>query len=297
MHWLELIVDIDGGHADAASELLDAAGAAAVTFNENPATPVLEPPPGSTPLWERLTLVALFDANADTAAVEASLDALPPGALAGTCSWQPLADRDWSREWLRDYKPMCFGDRLWVAPAGMALPQNDTDNDKASIVMDPGLAFGTGTHETTALCLEWVASRGWQGEDIMDYGCGSCILALAALRLGAGRAVALDIDPQALTATTENARVNGLSDRIETTAEAGDGTFDVVLANILAGPLLELAPSLAKMVRDDGDLVLSGLLATQADSLLTAYGRWFAFEPPRLNGDWALLHGRRRPGT
>ncbi|MEL7449946.1 MAG: 50S ribosomal protein L11 methyltransferase [Pseudomonadota bacterium] len=293
MHWLELIVDIDGGHADAASELLDAAGAAAVTFNENPATPVLEPPPGSTPLWERLTLVALFDSKVDTSAVEASLGALPPGALASTCSWKTLADRDWSREWLRDYKPMCFADRLWVAPAGMALPESDNDAGKASIVMDPGLAFGTGTHETTALCLEWVAGRDWRGETIMDYGCGSGILALAALRLGAGRAVALDIDPQALTATRENARVNDLSDRIETTAEAGNDTFDVVLANILAGPLLELAPSLANMVRDDGDLVLSGLLATQADSLLEAYSRWFAFEPPRLNGDWALLYGRR----
>ena len=159
MYWLELIVEIDGAHADAASELLDAGGAAAVTFNENPATPVLEPAPGSTPLWERPTLVALFDAGVDTTAIEASLHALPPGAVAGQCAWQRLADRDWSREWLRDYAPMCFGERLWVAPAGMPPP----DPEAPSIVMDPGLAFGTGTHETTALCLDWVAGRRWQG--------------------------------------------------------------------------------------------------------------------------------------
>lgn len=291
MHWLELIVDIGGAHAEAASELLDACGADAVTFNENSGAPVLEPPPGSTPLWDRLTLVALFDSGVDTLAVESALETLQEGALAGPCRWQSLDDRDWSREWLKNYSPMCFGQRLWVTPAGFAVP----DADAASIILDPGLAFGTGTHETTSLCLDWIAERHWRGETVMDYGCGSGILALAALRLGAATAVALDIDPQALTATVANAEVNGLSERVITTTDALQATsFDVVFANILAGPLLELAPRLAGLVAPNGNLVMSGLLATQVDELRAAYASSFALEATRQRGDWALLHGRRR---
>ena len=188
---------------------------------------------------------------------------------------------------------MRFGKRLWVSPAGQQPDQ------PASIILelDPGLAFGTGTHPTTALCLEWLDGGIRGGERVLDYGCGSGILALAALKLGAAEATAFDIDPQALLATRENALKNGLAALVAIPGSAGEikGLFDVVLANILAGPLTELAPSLARMTRTGGGLVLAGMLAPQAAEVAQAYRPWFDIGPVAEREGWTLLAGRRRP--
>ena len=209
-----------------------------------------------------------------------------------------LEDRDWEREWLRDFAPMQFGRRLWVCPGDMKAGNKDA----IVVRLDPGLAFGTGTHATTALCLEWLDGIDIDGATVLDYGCGSGILAIAALKLGAASAVATDIDPQAIEATQSNARHNGVADRLRTTLNASDvnGQFDVVVANILAGPLVELAESIAGRVNCGCSLALSGILSEQVDEVLAAYSPWIEFDAPvfREQGGqaWALLTGRRIEG-
>jgi ribosomal protein L11 methyltransferase len=203
-----------------------------------------------------------------------------------------VADRAWEREWLRDFRPMRFGRRLWVCPAG----QRPESRAEVVLDLDPGLAFGTGTHATTALCLEWLDGAIRGGERVLDFGCGSGILALAALKLGADSATAFDIDPQALLATRENAARNGLGARVALPALAGDvdGPFDVVIANILSEPLVALAPALAPRARAGGAIVLAGMLARQAGEVAQAYRPWFDIGPVAEREGWTLLAGRRR---
>ena len=252
---------------------------------------LLEPAPGETPLWRETRLCALFADSAQPAVLAATLTAvlgLPGDAI--RC--ERVADRLWEREWLKDFRPMRFGRRLWVCPAG----QPPGSAAATVLELDPGLAFGTGTHPTTALCLEWLDEAVAGDERVLDYGCGSGILALAALRLGARAASAFDIDPQALQATRENAIKNDLDGRIEIAdrAEAlGDG-FDIVLANILSGPLIALAPGLAARTRTGGALVLAGLLERQSGEVAQAYQPWFDIGPVAERDGWTLLAGRRR---
>jgi ribosomal protein L11 methyltransferase len=247
---------------------------------------VLEPPPGSTPLWPHVRIKALFDAAADPDTLRASF----PDA-----TFEPVADRAWEREWLKDFHPMRFGRRLWICPGGQR-PQLDESADACLIELDPGLAFGTGTHPTTALCLEWLDSAALQGTFVVDYGCGSGVLAIAALKLGAASAHGVDIDPQALIATRDNAARNQVAERL--TAARPDETAarkaDVLLANILAEPLLELAPAFAERVVAGGRIVLSGILQTQAAPVASRYAAWFDMRPAIIRDDWALLHGVRR---
>ncbi len=278
----------DLAHAEDACRQL---GAIALTLADAGDEPLLEPGPGATPLWQNVRLRALFDHGADPALVAATLAAvlgLAPAAVAV----EHVEDRAWEREWLRDFRPMRFGRRLWVCPAG----QRPDGPAEALLELDPGLAFGTGTHPTTALCLEWLDGAIRGGERVLDYGCGSGILALAALRLGAARATAFDIDPQALHATRENAARSGLAHRVEVVERAGDagGGFDVVLANILSGPLIALAPELAPRAGRGGALVLAGMLARQAGEVAQAYQPWFDIGPVAEREGWTLLAGRRR---
>lgn len=310
MPFLQLSLDVGrrdpGPYEDALFEL----GALSVTLLDAADDPVLEPAPGATPLWPTVVVRAVFEAGTDTDAVRAALNATPgldTQLLAGSIQFETVADRAWEREWLKDFRPMRFGRRLWVCPGGQRPepPSPGADPDAADrkpvlLELDPGLAFGTGTHATTAQCLEWLDSAeregNWlDGAEIIDYGCGSGILAIAALLLGARQAIGMDIDPQALLATRQNGERNGVLDRLQVTADpdVGEVQADVVLANILAGPLVELAPRLAQRTRPGGRIALSGLLAEQADAVTAAYRPWFDIRLTGTRDGWGLLTGRR----
>lgn len=270
-------------------------GAHSVSFSDAGDKPVLEPAPGETPLWNDTRITGLFGADTDLRSLEIdlkdslALEQLPEHRV------EALEDRDWEREWLKDFGPMRFGKRLWICPA-------DTTADEGAVVvrLDPGLAFGTGTHATTAMCLEWLDGTDLEGRTLLDYGCGSGVLAIAALRLGCRQAHAMDIDVQAVTATGHNAAHNNVGDRLTVTASADEieGQFDVVVANILAGPLAKLAASIAQHVKTGGLLTLSGILSEQIDDVLEAYASWVDFEEPELRSQsgqtWTRLTGRKR---
>ena len=292
MPFHQLVVDLAGSALQRAEEACSRLGAIAVSLGDAGDAPVLEPAPGETPLWPSVRLRALFPASADPKQAAALLAAEleVPAASVGI---EYVEDRAWEREWLKDFRPMRFGHRLWVCPAG----QRPDGPAETILALDPGLAFGTGTHPTTALCLEWLDGSIRGGERVLDYGCGSGILALAALKLGASEAAAFDIDPQALVAARENAAKNGLADRLAVAEYVSDltGRFDVVLANILSGPLIALAPGIAPKARAGGALLLAGMLARQADEVAQAYRPWFDIGPVAEREGWSLLAGRRRP--
>jgi ribosomal protein L11 methyltransferase len=280
-------------HPDFAEEILLAHGAQSVTQMDAADDPVLEPAPGEAPLWPRTRTVGLFDEAQDLApAIAALRDTLPDGAGA-IVTTADLEDQEWVRIWLRDWQPLRFGERLWVSPR--AKLDEITQPGAVVVALDPGLAFGTGTHPSTALCLDWLAGADLAGKTMLDYGCGSGLLAVAALKLGAAHATAVDIDPQALLATRENAAVNGVQDRIEAVAASNyaQGTYDVVLANILAGPLTQLAPRLTAATRPGGALVLAGLLRAHAPEVQRAYAAAFDFRPVAEREGWVRLEGRR----
>lgn len=298
--WLEFSTTVERAEADAAEGLLLEAGALSVSFRDAADDPVLEPAPGETPLWPQLVITGLFPGDTDPLALLSVLQAGDPALR-----WQfaTLAERAWEREWLRDYRPLRFG-RLAVVPTGMEAPP-----DAVVLRLDPGLAFGTGTHPTTALCLAWLEALAAPGADgatpllgatVIDYGCGSGILALAALRLGAAAAIAVDLDPQALTATRANAVLNGLADRVAPCAPEALGPLlagakaDILVANILAGPLRELLPEFAAVTAPGGQVALSGILADQAADLATAGECWFEFDDAARSEDWVRLSGRRK---
>lgn len=295
MPFLQLSLAI--GSADPApyEDALLEAGATSITLEDAEDNPVLEPAPGTTPLWPSVRLRALFESNADRDAIRATLAAL--GESAPEPQFEVIEDRAWEREWLKDFRPMQFGTRLWVCPGGQlpTAPLAD-DESRVTLLLDPGLAFGTGTHPTTALCLEWLDAADLAGKRVLDYGCGSGILAIAALKLGAIEAVAVDIDEQALIATRENAARNDVESRLRIAGVDQIGEFapDIVLANILAEPLLELAPRFAEMLAPGGRIVLSGVLVSQAADIARRYAPWFDIAPAALRDEWARLDGVRR---
>jgi ribosomal protein L11 methyltransferase len=290
MPFLQLTIDI--GSADPGpyeDELFDL-GTLSVTLEDAADDPVLEPAPGATPLWPTVRLKALFPADADRHLLGASIARRFPGSP--PARFDDVADKAWEREWLKDFAPMRFGRRLWVCPGG--LPAGDPD--AVRIELDPGLAFGTGTHPTTAMCLEWLDGAELNGRELVDYGCGSGILAIAALKLGAARVRAVDIDPQALIATHDNALRNAVATGLDVTGDPllADRSADVLVANILAGPLVELAPRFAGAVRPGGEIVLSGILAGQADTVTAAYRACFDIGLTATRDGWGLITGRRR---
>jgi ribosomal protein L11 methyltransferase len=285
--FLQLTLSIGSADPAPCEDALLAAGAASITLEDAGDDPVLEPPPGSTPLWPRVRIKALFDSATDPDALRAMF----PDA-----TFEHIADRAWEREWLKDFRPMRFGRRLWICPGGQRPAPDESTDPPCLIELDPGLAFGTGTHPTTALCLEWLDSAPLLGKLVVDYGCGSGVLAIAALKLGAVAAVAIDIDPQALLATRENAARNQVLERLTVAVpdEAPRGSAEILLANILAEPLTELAPAFAERVQAGGSIVLSGLLSSQAAPVASRYAAWFDMRPATIRDDWALLHGVRR---
>jgi ribosomal protein L11 methyltransferase len=289
MPFLQLTIDLGATDPEPFEEALFAIGANSVTLRDAADDPILEPGPGETPLWPTVTVCALFN-DLDRDAISQRLMALD--ICLPSHQFEQIEDRIWEREWLKDFKPMQFGERLWVCPDG----QRPDSSDCVVIDLDPGLAFGTGTHPTTALCLEWLDQSLLTGKQLIDYGCGSGILAIAALKLGATCAIGIDNDPQALVATRDNAARNNVATQLTVqlhTAPTPDAC-DVVLANILAGPLHELAPTLSQLVKPGGYLVLSGILAEQATALLQRYQSWFDMQAPTIRADWVRLVGQRR---
>nr|WP_020650895.1 50S ribosomal protein L11 methyltransferase [Solimonas variicoloris] len=292
MAWLQLRVHTR--HPEFADEILLAHDAAAVSFVDAVDDPVLEPAPGETPLWAQTVTLGLFAEGVDLAPVQASLRELLPDGAEARFETELIEDQDWVRVWLKDCPPLPFGDKLWVVPHEKV--DEVTQPDAVILRLDPGLAFGTGTHPTTALCLQWLAALDLAGKTVLDFGCGSGVLAIAALLLGAERAVCVDIDPQALLATRDNAAANGVADRIVTLPADAFVPLpaDIIVANILANPLIALAPTLASSIRRGGHLVLAGLLDRQAEDVRAAYDAWFDFDADLSKDGWTRLAARCR---
>jgi ribosomal protein L11 methyltransferase len=289
MAFLQLIVEL--GHADPEpmEDALFAIGALSVTLEDAADNPILEPAPGALPLWPTINVKALFS---DTSVQDEVIEALQQQLTSPLPAYhfEFLADRPWEREWLKDFHAMQFGQRLWICPDG----QRPDDPHAIIVDLDPGLAFGTGTHPTTAMCLEWLDQHDIEGQRLIDYGCGSGILAIAALKLGACHVHGVDIDPQALIASRDNASRNHVSDLLNLSlTDDSLEPADVVMANILAGPLEQLAPRLAQLTKANGRIVLSGILTEQATAVHNRYATWFDMQPITTQGDWARLSGNR----
>lgn len=284
---------------------LEDVGALAVTLLDAEAeTPneraILEPGVGEMPIWDAVSLSALFDADADPLVLLAALESFDPALDWTNASFRKVEDQDWVRAWMDQYVPLHFGARTWIVPWNHALPEGADTPDAAVVRLDPGLAFGSGTHPTTALCLRWLdalAADGLlPGRTVLDFGCGSGILALAALKLGAARAIGVDNDPQAILATADNAERNGVDDRLamHLPPDAPADTYPIVVANILASALDALAELLASRVAPGGRIALSGILVGQEDALLVRYGAWFDELCVAQDGDWVRIDGVRR---
>ncbi|MEQ1581077.1 MAG: 50S ribosomal protein L11 methyltransferase [Steroidobacteraceae bacterium] len=298
MPFLKFELDLGARNPEPFEDAMFAAGATSVTLADAADDPVLEPAPGMTPLWPTVRLEALFNGDTDPVVVLAELQSMLDEPLPGH-RFSLLGDRTWEREWLKDFRPMRFGRRLWVCPGGQR--PTDAALQEAGIPpvileLDPGLAFGTGTHPTTALCLQWLDSVDLTARTVIDYGCGSGILAVAALKLGAASAIGVDIDPQALTASRENAERNQVTGRLSLLAvdEPLTTQADILLANILAEPLLALASQLKDRVVPGGRIALSGILSSQAAAVAERYVPWFDMNPATQQDGWVRLDGVRR---
>lgn len=286
--WLQLVCHSQEQHAEAIESAMEESNALSVTLQDKFDTPVLEPLPGEVRLWKDLIITALFDYDTD-------LNPLSELLKKNTQTWnidkfdiETIEDQDWERVWMKDFHPMQFGENLWIYPSNYEIPKDDS----VKILLDPGLAFGTGTHPTTALCLEWLDQNPPLNKTVIDYGCGSGILALAAAKLGANKIIATDIDPQALTATKDNMQRNDIAESkipCYLPEDCPIEPVDLLLANILCGPLNELFPLFSSLTKSAGSLVLSGLLAEQQQQIIDTYSADFEdFEVKQL-GDWVRI--------
>ncbi|MCG6938174.1 MAG: 50S ribosomal protein L11 methyltransferase [Gammaproteobacteria bacterium] len=302
MSWLQIAIHTTKDNAELAEDCLFSAGAQTVTLTDGANQPILEPAPDEIPVWNTVIVTGLFSLDANQqhilGLIEQNL-----GEINYSCKTEILEDRNWARAWMDHYQAMRFGKRLWVCPLHLEPP----DPAAINLRLDPGLAFGTGTHPTTSLCLRWldqhIPAQENKQQTLLDYGCGSGILAIAACMLGIKHADAVDIDPQALIATQNNAKTNQVNDYINTwlpndfnehhAALGLKPQYDIVVANILSGPLVELAPVLASYVKSGGDIVLSGILKEQAEPVRDAYSEFFTMDKPVYAEDWTLLQGKK----
>ena len=292
MPWLQLTLNTTQEHVDVIGEQMLVIGALSITLMDAKDKPILEPAPGETPLWNEVQMMMLFDATVDTGAILKQWTADSLAQYSNKEKFELIEDKDWEREWMDLFEPMKFGERLWICPSWKPVP----DENAINVMLDPGLAFGTGTHPTTALCLSWLDSTSISGKILLDYGCGSGILAIAALKLGAKKVYAVDIDKQALIATKENAKRNDVLDErlvIDYPEQLEEIEVDIVVANILSGPLIELASRMASLCKINGLLAISGILDNQADATRAAYQQWFKMEQPSFKQEWSLIHGTR----
>lgn len=292
--WQKLTIGTQGDRAEQISDLLDEAGALAVTVEAGNEEEIFEPAPGTTPLWDDAKVIGLFPMDTNLQQVLTFLkQAIYPHAILNHTISQ-LAEEDWQKRCTDQFKPICFADKLWICPSW-----SDPPSDNKPIAwLDPGLAFGTGAHPTTALCLEWLAETVQVEQRIIDYGCGSGILGIAAVKLGAKECWSIDNDPQALEATQENAQRNHLSaQQLQALLpeEVPKLEVDLLIANILANPLIALAPQLGKLLKRGGKLGLSGILHHQVKAVMEAYTPLFRFDKPRQQEEWMFLSAIKLP--
>lgn len=292
MAWQQIKISVESTQAEALGELLTELDAQAVTFLDAKDTPMYEPKPGEILLWPDTQVIGLYSAQDDlTRVIETILEAF--NFIGATeIIIDPLEDKNWEREWMENFHPMQFGRRLWICPSWHEIP----DVTAVNILLDPGLAFGTGTHATTRLCLQWLDSIDLIDKVVVDFGCGSGILAIAALKLGAKEVIGIDIDPQALLASADNAKRNGVETKLKLYLPQNQPKLeaDVVVANILSGPLKELSKTITDYCKKNGMLVMSGILQGQFDSVLQVYEKQFDFEPVAIDGEWVRLSALRK---
>jgi ribosomal protein L11 methyltransferase len=306
MNWLQISIDTTKNNAELAENCLFETGAQTVTLTDAADQPILEPGLDETPVWNKVVITGLFTGDNNE---QELLDKINFSLedIDYRCHTEILQDKNWTREWMEHFHAMQFGKRLWVVP----LHLNPPDENAVNLRLDPGLAFGTGTHPTTSLCLRWldknIPANAIAANSLLDYGCGSGILAIAACMLGVDHADGVDIDPQALTATLDNADTNKVREKITTylpdafqkqhtgdhAHNNGNTQYDIVVANILSGPLAELAPRLASFTKANADIVLSGILKEQAKDVIDTYSAFFKMDEPMLEEDWVLLHGKK----
>jgi ribosomal protein L11 methyltransferase len=291
--WQQLKIQLRSEDAPSFEQTLLDSGAISISYLDAEDQPVFQKEPGSTPMWDNTFLVCLFDGKAE---LKSLLDTLRHNTQilnSETLNIEVIEDQDWERSWMSDFDAMQFGEKLWIYPSWQSPPNPDGVN----IMLDPGLAFGSGSHTTTSLCLRWLEQANLADCEIIDYGCGSGVLAIASALLGASKVHAVDNDPQAIAATIDNSHRNKISDEVITAylPEALPSMqTDILIANILAEPLLDLSVKFADLVKTGGHIALSGLLEEQIPSLLSCYNRWFEMEVPQLEQDWVLLTGTRK---
>ena len=289
MSWLRIVVDANRDEGPAIETVLEQRGAVSVSFEDRADEPVFELHPGETPLWSEIRVTGLFPENTSAVDIIAAIESSLGHSLLDS-RIEKLADQDWERVWLDRFQPTRVGDNLWICPTHMDPP----DPDAVTVFIDPGLAFGSGTHPTTAMCLEWLSRQDLSDRTVLDYGCGSGILAIAALKLGAREAWGVDIDPRALEVTRENAAINNVSERLRTCLpdDLAAKDFDVLVANILSAPLITLAGTFHGLLVPNGLIALSGILAAQSDEVSKAYTTGFHLAGRQRDG-WTLLYGAR----
>ncbi len=293
MPWIQIKLNASDKNAEQIGDMLmEVTGALSVTFLDAKDTPVFEPAPGETRLWGETDVVALYDAEIDADLVIKQIKASNLLEEGFAFKVEQLEDKDWEREWMENFHPMKFGERLWICPSWRDIPEPDAVN----VMLDPGLAFGTGTHPTTSLCLEWLEGLDLTGKTVVDFGCGSGILAIAALKLGAAKVIGIDIDPQAILASKDNAERNGVAGQIELylPQDQPEGLVaDVVVANILAGPLRELSGVIKGLMKPSGLLAMSGVLDSQAEDVADYYRDELLVDPIVEMSEWCRISGQK----
>jgi len=300
MAWLQAHIQVTNHQVPLIEQLFETLGALSISLGDGADQPMFEPAPGETPIWPDTLVSALFPGDTDADQLIYRIEQNLVSDLSRQLQLEILEDRDWERVWLERFKPMQFGQRLWICPT---VYKQVPDEDAIVVVLDPGLAFGTGTHPTTGLCLQWLDEKNLNGSSLVDYGCGSGVLGIAGLKLGASQVTAIDHDPQALTATRNNAEQNGVSGKLITVHSDAANDYDLpdgrgadyLIANILANTLVDLATQILRFVRPGGQIALSGILPEQVDEVTQAYQDHVDFYSPRIQEEWCLLTGIIRP--
>jgi ribosomal protein L11 methyltransferase len=294
MPWIQIKLNATDKNAENIGDMLmELTGALSVTFLDAKDTPVFEPLPGETRLWGETDILALYDAEVDTKWVLEQIKNSNLLTQNFAHKIEQLEDKDWEREWMDNFHPMKFGERLWICPSWRDIP----DPSAVNVLLDPGLAFGTGTHPTTSLCLEWLEGLNLTGKTVVDFGCGSGILAIAAIKLGAEKVIGIDIDPQAIIASKANAERNGVADQLELYLpedQPQNLLADVVVANILAGPLRDLNGVILSLLKSQGNLAMSGVLDTQAEDVAKYYQQNVNLDPISELQEWCRISGVKK---